>query len=99
MSARNWAQALVKCEEEGRCRANGCPFPPTPAHLWHRGMGGDMDADGIIPLCLDHHARFDRHEFDILELCSLEEQLYTVRVAGSIERARQRLAPSEYRKT
>lgn len=58
-----------------------------------------MDADGIIPLCLDHHTRFDRHEFDVLELCSLEEQLYCVREAGSIERARQRLAPSEYRKT
>lgn len=58
-----------------------------------------MDAEGIIPLCLRHHTAFDRHEFDVLELCTLEEQLYVVRQAGSIERARQRLAPSEYRKT
>lgn len=96
---RNWSEAYEKCEDEGVCRVSGCNLSPTPAHLWHRGMGGGMDAEGIIPLCLSHHTSFDGHALDVLELCTLEEQLYTVRAAGSIERARRRLAPSEYRKT
>lgn len=97
--ARDWSEAKAKCEDEGVCRYPGCNAQPTPAHLWHRGMGGGMDAAGIIPLCLAHHTRFDEHQLDVLELCTLEEQLYCVRQAGSIERARQRLVPSEYRRT
>lgn len=62
-------------------------------------MGSSNDADEGIPLCLDCHTEFDRHNLDILELLTLDEQLALVRNAGSIERARQRVLPSEYRKT
>lgn len=58
-----------------------------------------MDAANIIPLCVNHHTEFDRHNLDLLHLLTLDEQLYVVQAAGSIERARQRLVPSEYRKT
>lgn len=99
MTRRDWSEARTKCEDEGSCRISGCSGSPLqPAHLVHRGMGGDMDADNIIPLCLEHHQEFDRHRLDILHLCSLNEQLSTVRQLGSIERARQRLMPSEYKR-
>jgi hypothetical protein len=57
-----------------------------------------MDDRNIIPLCVDCHQKYDRHHLDILHLLTLPEQLYVVQLAGSIERARQRLAPSEYQR-
>lgn len=58
-----------------------------------------MESDNIIPLCLNHHTEFDRHNLDILELLSVAEQVCLVREAGGIERARMRVLPSEYRRT
>ncbi len=94
---RDWTAAREKCEREGRCRYCG-GRDPQAAHLWHRGMGGGMEADLIVPLCFYCHQRFDSHDIDILGLLSLDEQLALVRAAGSLERARQRVVPSEYRR-
>lgn len=95
---RDWSAAEAKCEEEAVCRNCG-GSPVQFAHIWTRGMGSSDSADEGIPLCLACHTGFDRHDLDVLHLLTLDEQLTVVRNAGSIERARQRLLPSEYRRT
>lgn len=94
---KSWKDARLKCDAEGSCRACGAPYPQA-AHTWHRGMGGSQDADLILPLCQSCHSRFDAHTLDVLHLLNTEEQVALVRAAGSIERARQRALPSEYRR-
>lgn len=95
---RDWSAAEAKCAEEEVCRNCG-GSPVQFAHVWTRGMGSGNDADEGIPLCPTCHTRFDRHQLDVLHLLSLDEQIALVRNAGSIERARQRVLPSEYRRT
>jgi hypothetical protein len=56
-----------------------------------------MTADAIVPLCREHHTAFDAHRIDLLPHLTYAEQAEAVRVIG-IERARERLAPSEYRR-
>lgn len=94
---RDWTEAKKKCKEEGVCR-NCKRYSDLlqPAHLIHRGMGGSMEADNIIPLCQDCHHAFDSHTLDILGLLSLDEQLAMVRNAGGIENARRRACPGQY---
>jgi hypothetical protein len=100
--------ARAKVEAEGRCRVCGTNASKCDAaHLWPRSMGGGgFDTpDLVIPLCsrikggTGCHDEFDAHRLDVLEHLTLDEQLATVRAAGSIERARQRLAPSDYTPT
>lgn len=97
---RDWTEAKKKCVTEGRCRvckrAPSQQHPLTPAHLVHRGMGGDMSADNIVPLCIVHHSAFDKHKLDILPYLTTDEQVTMVRLSGSIESARRRALPSEY---
>jgi|SRR5687768_14287697 len=92
---RDWTAAIDKCEKEGTCRI--CRRGnPEPAHLWHRGLGGSMDADNIVPLCRTHHHLFDSHRIDLLPYLSEAEQIRLVQETGSIETARRRVLPSEY---
>jgi len=56
----------------------------------------------IVPLCPvfapeQCHQRFDAHELDLLPFLAPEEQTRAVELAGGIEAARKRLAPSAYR--
>lgn len=93
---RDWTEAREKCELEGICRICGAASP-EPAHLWHRGRGGDMSSNNIVPLCRHHHTEFDSHRLDILAYLLPDEQVELVKQAGSIETARRRVLPSEYR--
>lgn len=98
MARRDWSLAQQKCEDEGVCR--NCQGTPVQfAHIWTRGMGSTNDPDEGIILCLSCHTKFDRHNLDVLHLLTLDEQITLVRNAGSIERARQRVLPSEYKRT
>lgn len=94
---RDWSAAKEKVEQEGICRNCRTNRLLTPAHLIHRGMGGNMEADNIIPLCIQCHAAYDKHELDILKLLTVDEQIAMVRCAGGIENARIRACPSQYR--
>lgn len=96
---RDWTDAKRKVEAEGVCRNCHSGSTLEPAHLIHRGMGGGMEAENIIPLCRTCHKAFDSHMLDILSLLTLEEQLAAVRNAGGIENARIRLVPSLYRRS
>jgi len=96
---RDWTEAQQKVEQEGKCRNCRRTNMLTPAHLIHRGMGGGMGADNIIPLCIKCHAAFDRHELDILGLLTVDEQVAMVRLAKGIENARKRAWSREYRNT
>jgi hypothetical protein len=53
----------------------------------------------IVPLCRKHHRAYDAHELDLLGYLTAEEEAQAVLDAGSIESARRRLCPSEYRRT
>lgn len=62
-------------DRDGRkCRWPRCPFrnklKADPAHLQHRGMGGNprkdrTTRDSVIALCRRHHDLFDRGELEI----------------------------------
>lgn len=54
--------------------------------------------DRVVPLCRRHHRLFDSHDLDLLGYLTPEEEAQAVLDAGSLESARRRLAPSEYRK-
>ncbi len=56
------------------CRFPRCPFTKhlvlDPAHLRHRGMGGNPKGDrttrdSVITLCRRHHDQFDRGDLEI----------------------------------
>jgi hypothetical protein len=52
----------------------------------------------IVPLCELCHGAYDRHEVDLLPVVDKREAAQAVLDAGSLESARRRLAPSQYRK-
>lgn len=52
----------------------------------------------IVPLCRKHHRAYDAHELDLLGYLTPEEEAQAVLDAGSLESARRRLCPSEYRR-
>lgn len=93
--------AREKVEREGQCRVCGVHADVCDAaHVWDRGTaGGDFnDPDLIVPLC-SHikggngcHDRYDSHQLDLRPYVTVEESVAAVRAAGSIERARSRLA-------
>lgn len=59
----------------------------------------------IVPLCgpatdsQSCHGCYDRGEIDLLDRLDLDRQVRAVRLAGSIENARRRLAPLDYGRT
>lgn len=71
-----------------------------PAHTGTRTLY--VNPLDIVPLCATYsaqhcHQRFDAHELDLLPFLAPEEQTRAVELAGGIEAARKRLAPSAYR--
>jgi hypothetical protein len=97
MKRRDWTAAREKCDRESSCRACGMAYPEA-AHIWPRSLGGTQDPDLILPLCRSCHTAFDHHRLDVLSLLTTDEQVALVRAAGSLERARMRVLPSEYRR-
>lgn len=89
--------AVEKTVNEGSCRVCTKTDLQT-AHLWPRGRGAPKydEPDICIPLCVDHHTRFDRHELDILPYLSLDEQVATVKAAGGIQRAYDQLTGKQW---
>ena len=56
-----------------------------------------VEPESVIPLCVEHHRAYDAHALDILSYLYLPEQIRAVEDLGSIESARRRLCPSEFR--
>lgn len=112
MKRRDWGPGREKVDAEGRCRNPKCARSDRKldaAHLWHRSVGGGMEADLIVPLCgpstddkTCHHA-FDAGKLDLLGAITADEEIAVIRAASvdggpGLERARKRLYPSAYRK-
>ena len=96
MTRRSWKEARAKVDaENGRCRVCGAPNAEA-AHVIPRslapGVGNNMSADNIVPLCRDCHTEYDQHRLDLLPFLTLPEQIAAVRQAGGIALAYRRTA-------
>ena len=102
---RSWAEARAKVDDEGGCRVAGlvCAGVVQAAHVIGRANDPLIDPDkpakglyapaiDIVPLCRAHHARYDRHELDLLPYLTPEEQTRAVAVAGGIAAALRRIS-------
>lgn len=103
---RDWTDARAKVELEGRCRVCGSSYGLEAAHVMGRKYDQPLHSGtktlyvnplDIVPLGPVCHRRFDAHELDLLPYLAPEEQVRAVELAGSIETAFRRLAPSAYR--
>lgn len=97
MKRRDWKEARQKVEREGfRCRVCRSSFQVEAAHVIPRslapGVGNNMSADNIVPLCRDCHTEYDQHRLDLLPFLTLAEQVAAVRQAGGIALAYRRTA-------
>jgi 5-methylcytosine-specific restriction endonuclease McrA len=95
MKRRNWKEARQKVEREGfRCRVCRSSFQVEAAHVIPRslapGVGTNMSADNIVPLCRECHVEYDQHRLDLLPALTLPEQVAAVRQAGGIALAYRR---------
>jgi 5-methylcytosine-specific restriction endonuclease McrA len=94
---RNWKEARQKVEREGfRCRVCRSSFQVEAAHVIPRslapGVGTNMSADNIVPLCRECHVEYDQHRLDLLPALTLPEQVAAVQQAGGIALAYKRTA-------
>jgi 5-methylcytosine-specific restriction endonuclease McrA len=92
---RSWKEARQKVEREGfRCRVCRSSFQVEAAHVIPRslapGVGMNMSADNIVPLCRECHVEYDQHRLDLLPALTLPEQVAAVRQAGGIALAYRR---------
>jgi 5-methylcytosine-specific restriction endonuclease McrA len=92
---RSWKEARQKVEREGfRCRVCRSSFQVEAAHVIPRslapGVGTNMSADNIVPLCRECHVEYDQHRLDLLPALTLPEQVAAVRQAGGIALAYRR---------
>jgi 5-methylcytosine-specific restriction endonuclease McrA len=97
MKRRNWKEARQKVEREGfRCRVCRSSFQVEAAHVIPRslapGVGTNMSADNIVPLCRECHVEYDQHRLDLLPALTLPEQVAAVQQAGGIALAYKRTA-------
>ena len=84
---RDWKQARLKVEAEGRCRVCKRSGELDAAHVIPRSLSpieGSQDADAIVPLCRACHTKYDHHQLDLLPYLSLGEQQAATRQAGGI---------------
>lgn len=103
---RDWRDSLAKLEAEGRCRVCGVERGLQQAHTVGRTHDAAkpgqktlwVDPDAIIILCQHCHADQGAGDLSILEFMTAAEQLYAVRTLGSIEAARRKLDPLDYRR-
>ena len=105
---RDWTDARAKVDAEGKCRRCGLGAYLEAAHVTGRehdrpkgnGRTRYVHPDSVVPLCgpfpMGCHGMQHRHEFDLLPLLTLREQLRAVEDCGGIELARRRLCPSEF---
>ena len=96
MKRRDWKEARAKVKyESGRCRVCYAPNAEA-AHVIPRslapGVGNNMGADNIVPLCRECHTEYDQHRLDVLPFLTLPEQVAAVRQAGGIALAYRRTA-------
>jgi hypothetical protein len=94
---RSWKDARLKVDREGECRICGSRMRLQAAHIVPRSLGGGQSEDSICPLCPECHRDYDNLRLDLLPALTYAEQAEAVRVIG-INRALQRLMPSEYGK-
>jgi 5-methylcytosine-specific restriction endonuclease McrA len=92
---RDWREARQKVEDEGRCRVcRTSSGPIDAAHVIPRslapGVGTNMGAENIVPLCRECHVEYDQHRLDLLPVLTLPEQVAAVRQAGGIALAYRR---------
>ena len=58
---RDWSAPNAKVEAEGNCRVNACRNEADdPAHIAPRSLGGGDGQHATVPLCREHHRRFDQ---------------------------------------
>lgn len=110
---RDWSEVEIDhdtpclyCGMEGRTtrahvsgREHDRPHPDRPGSktLWVNPLD-------VVPLCgpvgdsQACHTRFDAGEIDLLDRLDTDRQVRAVEVMGSIESARRRLAPLDYRR-
>lgn len=104
---RDWSLARAKIEEEGGVCRVCAAFSAEAAHIMGRKFDQPISPgsrtllvlpDRIVPLCGERfgngcHARFDRHELDLLPYLTTAEQAQAVLDAGSIMSALKRISP------
>lgn len=56
-----------------------------------------VEPESVIPLCSEHHRAYDAKALDIISYLRTPEQVRAVEDLGSIESARRRLCPLEFR--
>ena len=96
--SRDWTTSYKKIlREGGGCRVNGCRnAADDPAHIAPRSLGGGDGESATVPLCREHHNRFDRdRDFDLGPNLTWEEQAECVRVLG-LDAAHKRLFPTSH---
>ena len=108
---RDWSDARAKVESEEICRVCGRSICLEAAHIMgrvHDPQKGQSKTryvrpESIVPLCgslapeFSCHVLYDAHQIDLLPYLTKEEQAQAVLDAGSIDSARRRLCPSEFR--
>lgn len=108
---RDWSDAQAKLEDEAACRVCDKRIDLEKCHISGRKYDQPrfdqkqlyVDPRDIVILCgpstdsRSCHNRFDSGQIDLQEHLTTEEQARCVEVLGSIENARMRLAPSDYR--
>jgi len=97
--SRDWRTGVEKLLAEGKCRVNGCSKDADdPAHIAPRSLGGRDNRHATIPLCREHHRRFDNdRDFDLGPHLTYAEQAEVCLVLG-LHLAHRRLFPTEYKK-
>ena len=103
---RYWKDAIAKCEEEGRCRLCGIERGLDAAHTIGRQFDEApdgkktlyVDPDSVVPLCRPCHESQEHNEVGILEVMTPAEQDYADRRLGSMESARRKPDPLDYRR-
>ena len=95
--SRSWDTGFEKLRREGFCRVNGCRNQADdPAHIAPRSLGGGDGEHATVPLCREHHRRFDQdRDFDLGPNLTWEEQAECVRVLG-LDAAHKRLFPTSH---
>lgn len=102
---RDWSDSLAKLEAEGVCRVCGSGRELEQAHVAGRRYDKPrpgrstlwVNPDSVVPLCRRDHQAFDHGTLDLLPYLTTAEQARAVLDLGSIETARIKLSPSDYR--
>jgi len=106
---RDWSDARQKVDSESACRR--CLRSDVPLEAAHvigrrhdkpRVEGSTtkvlyVHPDSIWPACRDCHQAYDAHEIGIAPFLTAAEQARAVLDAGSLESARRRIDPLDYR--